>query len=126
MANLKAEPMQLKGAPRCGAKTRGARGGRPCQSPAMSNGRCRMHGGRSGGPLGERNGAYKHGRYTREAKEASKFFREMARDGLDLLATTMDAVGLPRKVPKAIRRKAHVRRARAEFKKARAAKEEQK
>jgi hypothetical protein len=29
-------------APRCGAKTRR---GTACQSPAMANGRCRMHGG---------------------------------------------------------------------------------
>src|SRR3954470_7922205 len=33
--------------PRCGAQTR-ARG--PCRSPAMPNGRCRMHGGTSTGP----------------------------------------------------------------------------
>ena len=34
-------------APRCGAKTRI---GCPCRSPAMKNGRCRMHGGASTGP----------------------------------------------------------------------------
>lgn len=34
--------------PHCGAKTR--RGG-PCQSPAMSNDRCRMHEGTSTGPI---------------------------------------------------------------------------
>ena len=34
-------------APRCGAKTRA---GHPCKSPAMKNGRCRMHGGASTGP----------------------------------------------------------------------------
>ena len=34
-------------APRCGARTRA---GCPCRSPAMANGRCRMHGGRSTGP----------------------------------------------------------------------------
>lgn len=33
--------------PRCGARTRSAR---PCRGPAMANGRCRMHGGRSTGP----------------------------------------------------------------------------
>ena len=33
--------------PRCGAWTRSAR---PCRGPAMSNGRCRMHGGTSTGP----------------------------------------------------------------------------
>src|ERR1039458_5673586 len=35
---------------RCGAKTRV---GRPCRSPAMNNGRCRMHGGKSTGPRTE-------------------------------------------------------------------------
>jgi hypothetical protein len=34
-------------APRCGARTRT---GAPCRSPAMPNGRCRMHGGKSTGP----------------------------------------------------------------------------
>ena len=51
-------------AKRCGAKTRT---GKLCQSPAMPNGRCRMHGGPSpGAPRGNRN-AFKHGRYTVEA-----------------------------------------------------------
>ncbi len=34
-------------APRCGAKTRAGRG---CRQPAMANGRCRLHGGKSTGP----------------------------------------------------------------------------
>jgi hypothetical protein len=34
-------------APRCGARTRARH---PCRSPAMPNGRCRMHGGASTGP----------------------------------------------------------------------------
>jgi hypothetical protein len=39
------------------------------QSPAMKNGRCRMHGGPSpGAPKGNRN-ALKHGRYTADAIE---------------------------------------------------------
>ena len=49
---------------RCGARTRR---GSPCQSPAIANGRCRMHGGPSpGAPRGNRN-AFKHGRYTAKA-----------------------------------------------------------
>ena len=56
-------PMHLT--PRCGARTRS---GSPCRSPAMPNGRCRMHGGLSpGAPKGERNGNYRHGRFTSEA-----------------------------------------------------------
>jgi hypothetical protein len=34
-------------APRCGARTRA---GCPCRQPAMANGRCRLHGGKSTGP----------------------------------------------------------------------------
>jgi hypothetical protein len=34
-------------APRCGAHNRA---GLPCRAPAMANGRCRMHGGKSTGP----------------------------------------------------------------------------
>lgn len=49
--------------PRCGARTRAATA---CLSPAMPNGRCRMHGGTSpGAPSGNRR-AYKHGLYGRE------------------------------------------------------------
>jgi uncharacterized protein YjcR len=49
---------------RCAAQTRN--GGR-CQSPAMTNGRCRMHGGLSpGAPKGNKN-ALKHGRYSAAA-----------------------------------------------------------
>ena len=77
MATLSTEPMQLAQARRCGAKTRGARGGRPCRAPAMPNGKCRMHGGRSGGPTGSRNGAYKRGKYSRETKELGAIFREL-------------------------------------------------
>lgn len=51
-------PMQsAHDAPRCGAFARTTGG--PCQAPAMANGRCRMHGGRSTGrpPI--------HGRYSK-------------------------------------------------------------
>jgi hypothetical protein len=49
---------------RCGARTRR---GSLCRSPAMPNGRCRMHGGLSpGAPKGNKN-AFKHGRYTADA-----------------------------------------------------------
>ena len=60
-------PMHLSR--RCGARTR--RGSR-CRSPAMPNGRCRLHGGMSpGAPKGNRN-AYKHGRYTAQAIEGRR------------------------------------------------------
>jgi hypothetical protein len=68
--------MQL--AKRCGARTRSGKG---CRSPAMKNGRCRMHGGSSpGAPMGNKN-AFKHGRYTAEAvarrRELAALLRSM-------------------------------------------------
>jgi hypothetical protein len=74
-------------APRCGAKTR--RRGTPCQSPAMSNGRCRIHGGKSTGPKTRegveriRKAHWKHGRRSVEAirqrKEGAALRREIKR-----------------------------------------------
>ena len=64
-------PGDLSKVPRCGAKTRR---GSPCQEPAMKNGRCRLHGGKSTGartPEGLRRiveANLKHGRYTKEAR----------------------------------------------------------
>jgi len=53
--------------PRCGARTRS---GSPCRSPAMRNGRCRMHGGASpGAPRGAGNEMWRHGLRSTEAIE---------------------------------------------------------
>lgn len=61
--HAKAKIPAFLNSPRCGAKTRS---GKPCKAPAMKNGRCRMHGGKSSGaPKGNRN-ALKHGLYTAE------------------------------------------------------------
>jgi hypothetical protein len=68
-------PMHIS--PRCGAKTRS---GEPCRSPAMPNGRCRMHGGVSpGAPTGARNGNYKHGRFTQAAIRERRTIAMLAR-----------------------------------------------
>jgi uncharacterized protein YjcR len=69
-------------APRCGAKTRK---GTPCQSPAMPNGRCRMHGGiSSGAPKGNRN-AWKHGLYDARMMEGKQLFRELLAESRELI-----------------------------------------
>jgi hypothetical protein len=60
--------------PRCGAKTRK---GKSCQAPAMKNGRCRMHGGKSTGPPKGTQNALKHGRYTRTAIAERKRVRRL-------------------------------------------------
>ena len=50
---------------RCGAKTRR---GSACRRPALKGkNRCQLHGGKSTGVKGERNGNYRDGRYTKEA-----------------------------------------------------------
>lgn len=44
-------PAERREKPRCGARTRGARGGRPCQAQGIgAGGRCKFHGGMSTGP----------------------------------------------------------------------------
>ncbi|MDX6807168.1 HGGxSTG domain-containing protein [Terrihabitans rhizophilus] len=69
----------MRQACRCGAKTRA---GTPCQSPAVRGKiRCRMHGGAkgSGAPRGERNGAYRHGFHTAEAKHVRTLAADLLR-----------------------------------------------
>ena len=70
-----ANPMQL--APRCGAHARTT--GKPCRSPAMANGRCRMHGGKSTGR------PQKHGRYTKAAIAQRRRDRALIRALLPLV-----------------------------------------
>lgn len=65
--------MPVKGVKLCGAKCR-TKGGAPCLSPGMKNGRCRMH----GGVFYRRE---THGRKTlraiAERKRESEFLREL-------------------------------------------------
>lgn len=62
-------------AARCEAKTRK---GTLCKSPAMKNGRCRMHGGMSTGPKtkegreASKKANWKHGLYSSENKKIIK------------------------------------------------------
>ncbi len=79
--NPKQLPMHLS--PRCGARTRKET---PCRSPAMANGRCRLHGGKSpGAPRGNRN-AWKHGRYSAKAIEERRLFREILKAARETMA----------------------------------------
>lgn len=58
-------PALLTNAPLCGARTRA---GSCCRLPKLrGRDRCKLHGGRSTGVSGERNGAFKHGHHTNEA-----------------------------------------------------------
>ncbi len=66
--------------PRCRARTRA---GTPCQSPAMPNGRCRMHGGASTGPKTAeglaltRMARTRHGLYSAEIVELRRYCAEL-------------------------------------------------
>ena len=80
-------------APRCGARRKSD--GQPCQAPAMANGRCRLHGGKSTGPRTPEGRAraaaanYKHGYYTKEAiaeRARARIIQLFARYGLQELA----------------------------------------
>jgi len=83
----------LHAAPRCGAKTRR---GTACQSPAMPNGRCRIHGGTSpGGPRGEANGRYTEGLFTQEELAFWRAATRMVRGWCAQFGLT--PTGLPRK-----------------------------
>jgi hypothetical protein len=86
-----AEPVRLRQARRCAARTRS---GQPCRAPAVRDrARCRKHGcGRgSGAPEGERNGNFRHGRYTKESRALRGTLRQMVREVNELLAKTLAA-----------------------------------
>ncbi len=75
-------PGDFSKAQRCGAKTRK---GSPCRSPAMSNGRCRMHGGTNpGGPFGNQH-ALKHGLWTKKAIADRKVVSQMLKESKSFL-----------------------------------------
>jgi hypothetical protein len=69
--------------PRCGARTRS---GAPCKSPAMQNGRCRMHGGKSTGPRTSegleriRRANTRHGNYSEERRRLMQAVRKLVRE----------------------------------------------
>jgi glucans biosynthesis protein len=73
------------GVPCCGARTRA---GGSCMGPAMPNGRCRMHGGKSpGAPKGNRN-AWKHGMRSAAAREWRRQLRELIAESKKLVQVT--------------------------------------
>ena len=96
-ANRKKKPVLLKNgnrqgnpmnAPQCGAKTRR---GTPCKTPAMANGRCRMHGRKSTGPRTpegleqSRNANFKHGLYSAESIAERRYISQLLRSSRETL-----------------------------------------
>lgn len=61
--------------PLCGAHSR--RTGKPCRQPAMANGRCRLHGGKSTGPPKRNQNALKHGFYTQDAVLGREYISDL-------------------------------------------------
>ena len=61
-------------APACGAKTRK---GTPCLCPAMANGRCKLHGGKT--PSGPASVHFKTGHRTKAAEQLSKDLTQVGR-----------------------------------------------
>ena len=82
-------------APRCGAKTRK---GTPCRAPAMANGRCRMHGGKSTGPRTpeglerSRKANWKHGYYSAESINMRWYTRQLLRDNQETILQLQRAI----------------------------------
>jgi len=80
---MKKGPDPFAALPRCGAKTRS---GTPCRRIGnLRNGRCILHGGRAGAPTGPRNGRWKHGNQTKEAKAQRRAIRALLREAADLM-----------------------------------------
>lgn len=83
--NPQGNPMN---APRCGARTRH---GSSCRAPAMANGRCRMHGGKSTGPRTpeglerSRKANWKHGLYSAESVAARRYMSQLLRDSREMI-----------------------------------------
>lgn len=76
-------PNPFASMPRCGAKTRS---GKPCQRAGTKrNGRCKLHGGRAGAPSGERNGQFRHGNETKDAKAQLRAVRALLREAAKLV-----------------------------------------
>jgi len=88
MRKIEESPLAL-----CGAKSK--RTGLPCRQPAMKNGRCRLHGGKSTGAKTEkgiqaiRNANIKHGLYSK------KYLVEKARISNLLLTRKHKILSIP-------------------------------
>ena len=89
-------------APRCGAKTRQ---GCPCRGPAMANGRCRMHGGKSTGPRTAAGRARVaaaqtiHGEFTAEGRDFRLRCATILARGKKLRDVVTQALAEPARAP---------------------------
>jgi hypothetical protein len=83
-------PLAMHNSPRCGAKCK--RTGKPCRMPAMDNGRCFLHGGKSTGPRTPkgiekcRKAPWKHGIYSKESLERRNQTKFLIKESKKLLS----------------------------------------
>lgn len=81
MARVPLVPINTIDFKRCGARCK--RSGNPCQQPAMKNGRCRLHGGKSTGPKTDAGKAraavanYKHGEHSQHTKALERLLKQV-------------------------------------------------
>ena len=81
-------PGDFTKAPRCKARTRK---GTLCKAPAMPNGRCRLHGGKSTGPrtpeglARSKKANWKHGFYSEESMRQRTFIRLLQRESREFI-----------------------------------------
>ena len=79
----------LNALPKCNATAKTT--GKQCQQPAMKNGKCRFHGGKSTGPRTpeglrkSQRANWKHGRYSAEAKQDQRMIRRLVRESREMI-----------------------------------------
>jgi coenzyme F420-reducing hydrogenase gamma subunit len=77
-------PVGIHTLPTCGACCK--RTGLPCRQPAMQNGRCRLHGGKSTGPRTEKGrnaiakACTKHGFFSQRNQAMLKVWKKLISD----------------------------------------------
>jgi hypothetical protein len=70
--------LAMHSSPRCLATSKRTR--QKCRAPAVAGWTvCRFHGAGGGGPRGSRNGAYRTGRFTKDAVEERRLLQELLR-----------------------------------------------
>lgn len=74
----------LQSLPRCKAQAR-SRNYEPCRQPAMQNGCCRYHGGKSPGATTGNQNAFKHGLFSQRIIEQRQAVAKLIRDSRSLL-----------------------------------------
>lgn len=89
-------PHPLRLVQKCGAASR-TKGGAPCTQPAMPNGRCKMHGGKSH-PGGPGHPGIRHGRYSKFLPERLQERYEQAAGDPELLSTREDVALLQARI----------------------------